>query len=182
LLSVRDGAALSHWSAAALRGMWTPAPAVVDVTVDDAPAAVNPGVRVHRGRILQSHDVWIRKALPVTSPARTPLDVAALATDRQLEIAFDRGLVERTLKRSHVHDVLDRAGGHCGRGRLAALVEQELGASTLTPTPSTPPATASNAIAAKTTSYDAPTSTSCASSTERSPRALTASSPTSPEN
>jgi very-short-patch-repair endonuclease/predicted transcriptional regulator of viral defense system len=132
LLSVRDGAALSHWSAAALLNLWTPAPAVVEVTVDDAPAAANAGVSVHRSRILETRDVWIREGLPVTSPARTLLDIAVSATDRQLEVAFDRGIAERTLRLSYVRDVLDRAGGHHGRARLAALLEQERGASTMT--------------------------------------------------
>ncbi|HEX3977062.1 MAG TPA: DUF559 domain-containing protein [Solirubrobacteraceae bacterium] len=132
LLAVREGAALSHWSAAALLGLWTPAPTVVEVTVDDAPAAVNQGVRVHRSRTLESRDVWIRKGLPVTSPARTLLDIAPTATDRRLEVAFDRGLAERSLRPAHVADILDRAGGHRGRARLGALLEQELGASTMT--------------------------------------------------
>ena len=132
LLSVRDCAALSHWTAAALLGLWTPAPKVVEVTVDDAPAARNPGVRVHRSRILEGHDVWIRQGLPVTSPSRTLLDIAPTATDRQLEVAFDRGIAERTLRPSHVADVLGRAGGHRGRARLAAVLDQELGASTMT--------------------------------------------------
>jgi very-short-patch-repair endonuclease len=132
LLSVRDGAALSHWSAAALLGLWTPAPKVVEVTVDDAPASRNPGVKVHRSRILQSHDVWIRQGLPVTSPSRTLLDIAASASDRQLEVAFDRGITERTLRLSHVRHLLDRAGGHRGRARLADLLDREQGASTMT--------------------------------------------------
>jgi very-short-patch-repair endonuclease len=132
LLSVRDGAALSHWSAAGLWGLWTPAPTVVDVTVDSSSAATNPGVRVHRSRILESRDFRIKEALPVTSPARTLLDIAPTATDRQLEVAFDRGIAERTLRLSSVRDVLDRAGGHHGRVRLAGLLEQELGASTMT--------------------------------------------------
>lgn len=132
LLSVRDGAALSHWSAAALWGLWTPTPPLVEVTVDDAPAAVNPGVRVHRSRTLTEHDVWIRSGLPLTSPARTLLDIAPTATARQLEIAFDRAIVEKVLRPSHVRDLLERAGGHRGRGRLAALLAREGGASTVT--------------------------------------------------
>jgi very-short-patch-repair endonuclease len=132
LLSVRDGAALSHWSAAVLWGLWTHAPASVEVTVDDAPAAANPGVQVHRSRILERRDVWITHGLPVVSPARALLDIAPTATHRQLEIAFDRGLVQRTLKLAHVRDVLDRAGGHHCRAPLTALVKQERGASTLT--------------------------------------------------
>jgi very-short-patch-repair endonuclease len=133
LLSVRDGAALSHWSAAALWGLWTPAPAEVDVIVaTTSRASTSPGVQIHRSRVLESRDVRIRQGLPVTSPARTLLDIAPTATHRQLEIAFDRGLVERTVRRPQVRDVLDRAGGHPGRALLTALVEQERGASTLT--------------------------------------------------
>ena len=133
LLSVREGAALSHWSAAALWGLWTPAPSKIEVTVDrDAPAAKNPGVHVHRSRILESKDLRIRSGLPVTSPARTLLDIAVSATDRQLEIAFDRGLVERILRPAHVADVLKRAGGHRGRARLATLLAMELDGSTMT--------------------------------------------------
>ncbi len=132
LLSVRDGAALSHWSAAALLGLWRPAPKVIEVTVDDAPAAANPGVGVHRSGILESRDVWIREGLPVTSAARTLLDIAVSATDRQLELAFDRGIAEQTLRPAHVADVLRRAGGHHGRARLAMLLEQERDASTMT--------------------------------------------------
>ena len=59
--SVRDGAALSHWSAAALLGLWTPAPRQIDVVVDD-PGANNPEVWVHRSRILESHDVGSARA------------------------------------------------------------------------------------------------------------------------
>ncbi|HEX3690254.1 MAG TPA: hypothetical protein VHV28_11160 [Solirubrobacteraceae bacterium] len=132
LLSVRDGAALSHWSAAGLLGLWTPAPPEIEVVVDIWDGAARPGVNVHRSRILESHDVWIRSGLPVTSPSRTLLDIAVSATDRQLEIAFDRGIAERTVKLSHVRDLLARAGGHRGRARLAGLLEREHGASTMT--------------------------------------------------
>jgi very-short-patch-repair endonuclease/predicted transcriptional regulator of viral defense system len=132
LLSVRDGAALSHWSAAALLGLWVPAPREVEVVVDVWDGTTNPGVHVHRSRILERRDVWIRNGLPVTSPARTLLDIAPTATARQLEIAFDRALAERILRPAHVKDVLERAGGHRGRARLAALLEQEREASTLT--------------------------------------------------
>jgi very-short-patch-repair endonuclease len=132
LLSVRDGAAVSHWSAAALWGLWTPGPREIEVVVDMSEGAVNPGVHVHRSRTLERKDVWIRKRLPVTSPARTLLDIAPTATDRQLELVFDRGIVERVMKPAHVADVLDRAGGHRGRKRLRVLLERELGGPTIT--------------------------------------------------
>jgi very-short-patch-repair endonuclease len=131
LLAVRDGAALSHFSAAALWGLCGAGPAV-EVVIRHGRSSRMPGIRVHRSRVLESRDVRIRKGLPVTSPARTLLDIAVSAADRQLEIAFDRAIVERILRHAHVRDVLDRAGGHRGRARLAALLEYELGGTTVT--------------------------------------------------
>ncbi|HEX3688150.1 MAG TPA: hypothetical protein VHV28_00550 [Solirubrobacteraceae bacterium] len=131
LLAVREGAALSHFSAGGLWGLCA-SRADVEVVVREGRSSRMPGVRVHRSRILESRDVWIHKGLPVTSPARTLLDIAVCATARQLEVAFDRGIAERTLKLSHVRDLLARCGGHRGRARLAALLERERGASTLT--------------------------------------------------
>ena len=132
LLSVRDGAALSHWSAAALWGLWTPAPHEIDVVVTNWNAARNPGVKVHRSRSLEGRDVRIRHDLPVVSPARALLDIAPEASDRQLELAFDRGIVERIMRPAEVADVLKRAGGHRGRRRIAALLDRQLGGSTMT--------------------------------------------------
>lgn len=131
LLAVREGAALSHWTAAGLLGLCA-AGATVEVVVRDARSVRMPGICVHRSGILESHDVWIRKGLPVTSPSRTLLDLAGCATDRQLEIAFDRGISEGTLRPSHVSDVLRRAGGHRGRARLAMLLEAERAGTTVT--------------------------------------------------
>ena len=131
LLAVRDGAALSHLSAAGLWGLCTPG-SLVEVVVPQGRSSRMPGVRVHRTRFLESQDIRIKHGLLVTSPARTLLDIAATATDRQLEIAFDRGIVERILKPAHVRDVLDRAGGHRGRARLAALLHRESDASSMT--------------------------------------------------
>jgi very-short-patch-repair endonuclease/predicted transcriptional regulator of viral defense system len=132
LLSVREGAALSHWSAAALWGLWTPAPTEVDLIVSTSNASANPGVRVHRSRILESKDVRIRRGLPVTAPARTLLDIAPTATDRQLELAFDRGIVERVLRPTEVAELLSRAGGHPGRRRLATILDRETSGTTMT--------------------------------------------------
>jgi very-short-patch-repair endonuclease len=132
LLSVREGAALSHWSAAAMWGLWVPAPGEVEVIVDLWDGAARPGVKVHRTRVLQRRDIWIHKGLPVTSPARALLDIAPTATARQLELAFDRGIAERAVKLSHARDLLARCGGHHGRARLAALLARETGAATAT--------------------------------------------------
>jgi very-short-patch-repair endonuclease len=122
LLSVRDGAALSHWSASALWDLWAPRSTQVEVLVQDWTAASNPGVRVHRSRILAPQDLRIRSGLPVTSPARTLLDIAPRCSERPLEIAFDRAITSRVMREADVSDVLQRAGGHRGRRRLAGML------------------------------------------------------------
>jgi very-short-patch-repair endonuclease len=131
LLSVREGAGLSHWSAAALWGLWSARAGEVDVVVADWEAATNPGVRVHRSRVLAPQDLRIRRGLPVTSPARTLLDIAPQSSERQLEIAFDRAITSRVMRESEVSDVLERAGGHRGRGRLAGMLAYWSGGTTL---------------------------------------------------
>jgi very-short-patch-repair endonuclease len=90
-----------------------------------------PGVCVHRTRYLAPQDIRVLNGLPITSPARTLLDIAELVTPRQLELAFDRGLVARIMYRDDLTDLLSRTRGRAGGPRLRALLERERG-STLT--------------------------------------------------
>lgn len=134
LLAVGDTAALSHFSAAAFWGLL---PAEVGdgrihVVLAKERRISLAGVVVHRSRILERRDVWIRQRLPVVSPARALLDVAPHVSRRQLELAFDRGIVDRVLKPTQVEDVLSRAGGHKGRKRLATVLERQTSGTTMT--------------------------------------------------
>src|SRR5205085_12175836 len=120
LLACGEGAVLSHHSAATL---WRLRPGVarpVHVTIASErgwPALA--GVRIHRSRTITRADVRIHEHLPVTSPARTLLDVAATLTDRDVESLLDEGLfARRILTIAQVRDVLARAGNHPGRARL----------------------------------------------------------------
>jgi very-short-patch-repair endonuclease len=85
------------------------------------------GCVIHRARNLQPQDIRIRKGLPVTSPARTLLDEADELTDRQLELAFDRGLVARIVRTDDIAELLGRTRGRAGATRLAALLERQHG-------------------------------------------------------
>jgi very-short-patch-repair endonuclease len=126
LLAVGDQAVLSHLSAAALWGLITDPGDLVHVT-NPTKRTQLPGVIVHRTGTLNPKDLRIHKGLPVTSPARALLDSAPLLSDRQLELGFDRALVERLARRAQIADVLDRAGNHPGLARLAALHAAEHG-------------------------------------------------------
>jgi very-short-patch-repair endonuclease len=75
---------------------------------------------VHRSGTLTSADTSVHQGLPVTSPARTLLDVAAGLTDRDIERMLDEGLFTlRILTLSQVDDVLRRAENRPGRPRLS---------------------------------------------------------------
>ena len=110
LLAVRDGAALSHVSAAALWGLIGPEAGPVHVVVGAGRSARASRVLVHRSTTLIPKDIRIHQGLPVTSPARALLDSAPLLSDRRLELAYDRALVDKLARRAQITDVLDRAG------------------------------------------------------------------------
>jgi very-short-patch-repair endonuclease len=134
LLAVGDDAALSGFSAAILWGLVAPASTdgQIHVVVPKQRRVSPAGVAVHRSRILEPRDVWTRERLPVVSPARALLDIAPHVSHRQLELAVDRGLVDRVLKPAYVADVLRRAGAHRGRARLAEVLDRQTGGTTMT--------------------------------------------------
>ncbi|HEY2318732.1 MAG TPA: type IV toxin-antitoxin system AbiEi family antitoxin domain-containing protein [Solirubrobacteraceae bacterium] len=125
LLAVRPGAALSHHTAAALWGLRAAdsGDGLIHVTVPGASVDDPTGVRVHRSRILVAADVWVRERLPVTSPARVLLDVAAVSAERDLERALDQMLIQRLAGLAHVRELLARAGRHAGRAIVQDLLD-----------------------------------------------------------
>jgi very-short-patch-repair endonuclease len=127
LLAMRDGALLSGLSAARVWDLRLPTPGAVEVLVGGSHSAGRPGIVVHRTRVLTPRDRRVHKGLPVTSPARVLLDVADEVTDRELERAFDGGLVERTMRRDDVAELLGRARGHAGAAALRALLNRSRG-------------------------------------------------------
>jgi very-short-patch-repair endonuclease len=123
LLASGADAALSHHSAATL---WRLRPGIarpVHVTIPDPRGCPAPaGVVVHRSVTIGPADVRVHEGLPVTSAARTLLDVAATLSDRDIELLLDEGLFAlRILTLAQISDVLARAGSHPGRGRLARV-------------------------------------------------------------
>jgi very-short-patch-repair endonuclease len=129
LLACRDGAVLSHHSAAALWGM-SPAgtgDGLVHITVLGTGKAQIGGAKLHRTRLLDAQDVRIHERLPVTSPARTLLDIAELITPRELERALDEALITHVVRPAQILELLARATGRAGRPRLRALLARQTG-------------------------------------------------------
>jgi hypothetical protein len=114
-------AVASHGSAAYLWGLYRYAPERIDVTAPIRRRAKREFV-VHFSSILAPEDREEREGIPVTSVARTLLDLAIRARPDQLERLLERAEELGLLDLYEVEDVLDRSGGHRGRGRLRRAI------------------------------------------------------------
>jgi very-short-patch-repair endonuclease len=123
LLAAGAGALLSHTSAAMLWGMLSPRRGPIHLTVPGGRSLDRGAVVTHRARHLAIQDKRSHGGLPVTSPARVLLDIALRATGRDLELAYDRALVEGILRESEVRELLSRTAGRAQGTVLRALVE-----------------------------------------------------------
>jgi very-short-patch-repair endonuclease len=107
----------SHGSAAYLWGIYRYRPECIDVTAPIRRRAKRE-FRVHFSSILAVEDRGEREGIPVTSVARTLMDLAirlrADQLDRRLERAEELGILDV----AGIEALLARAGGHRGRGRL----------------------------------------------------------------
>jgi very-short-patch-repair endonuclease len=110
-------AVASHGSAAYLWGIYRYAPGRIDVTAPIRRRAKREFV-VHFSSILGPGDRGERQGIPVTSVARTLMDSAIRARPEQLDRVLERAEELGLLDLHAVEDVLARAGGHRGRGRL----------------------------------------------------------------
>jgi Transcriptional regulator, AbiEi antitoxin len=86
VLACGPDAALSHASAAALWALQRGEPTVVDVTTNRS-GRKRPGIRIHRPR--RPAETTTHDRIPVTTPARTILDLAAIVTRSRLEHLLD---------------------------------------------------------------------------------------------
>jgi very-short-patch-repair endonuclease len=82
---------------------------------------------VHRSLILEPRDIRVEKDLPVTSPARTMLDVAATLPERDLAYVLEEGLRKPLLTETDVYELLRRAGRHPGVHTLTSLMAHQRG-------------------------------------------------------
>lgn len=126
VLACRRDALVSHRSAARLWGLTSPnAGEFVDITVMGGQRGRCAGIRLHRAASrLPKADQAIRHGIPVTSAARTLLDLAGEVCDAELRRAFDTALQERIVTMPAVKAVLARNRGRRGAARLGALLPE----------------------------------------------------------
>ena len=94
----------------------------VDVTTIGRHVAPR-GVRPHTTRVLHPAD-WRRlRGIPVTSPARALLEVAAELTPRELANAVERAQVDRLVTKAQIVAAIERSPRRSGAAALRALAE-----------------------------------------------------------
>jgi very-short-patch-repair endonuclease len=123
VLACGRGAVLSHLSAA---GLWRLLPGRegdVDVTVPGRNPGRRRGIRVHRVNALDRRDVRKLGGIPITSPARTIFDVAAVVRRRELEQALAEAYARRLARRSDFVSLLARRSSLPGTRALRALLD-----------------------------------------------------------
>jgi very-short-patch-repair endonuclease len=123
VLACGDGAVLSHRTAADAWDLARSSTPKIDVTVPTRQRIRLPGLVVHRPRTLLPEETTTHEGLPITSAARTVLDLAAVGfRGRALEAALDRGELQGVLDFASLHRLLELRPLRAGSRPLRALL------------------------------------------------------------
>jgi very-short-patch-repair endonuclease len=132
VLACGPGAALSHASAAALWDLRPTAATKIDVSVPTAGGRRQSTFRVHRARSLRPTEVTTHDGIPVTTPARTLLDLAATLPQRGLERALDQAEIQELTDYPHLEALARAHPRHRGATPLLAALGRHTAGTTLT--------------------------------------------------
>lgn len=122
VLACGDGALLSHRSASALHGLVRTASVRVDVTITRPSPISRAGIAAHRRETITETDRTSVAGIPVTSVARTLLDLATILTASQLERACEQAVLEGVFDMRAMSELLGRSRGVRGIRRLRAVL------------------------------------------------------------
>jgi very-short-patch-repair endonuclease len=128
-LSVGPNAVASHRSAAAVSQLPGGDGRLLEISVPRGRRVRRDGLDVREVRSLVESDVMVSDAIPVTTPTRTLIDLAAVLSADILEEALDDALRRRLTTLRRLRWRLDALGsrGRAGTGVLAELIEARSG-------------------------------------------------------
>jgi Transcriptional regulator, AbiEi antitoxin len=118
-LACGPGAALSIRDATALYGLRGNGRHLIDVTVPGRSHRSRPGIELHRSTTLRPEDVVIVRGIPVTSVARTVLDIAGVIPMDQLELVLEQAEVQGVLDERALREQIAHNHTRVGASRLA---------------------------------------------------------------
>jgi putative AbiEi antitoxin of type IV toxin-antitoxin system/uncharacterized protein DUF559 len=124
VLACGPGAALSHGSGAALWEIRRSNSASIDVTVPTRAGRIRrKGIRIHRSGRLAPEEVTIRNGIPVTTVARTMLDLADVLDPHALRRAVTEAEYTNRFDRAALIAVVENNPGRRGRKVMTAAFE-----------------------------------------------------------
>lgn len=127
VLACNESSLVSHRSAAAALGIAGLERGRVDVTVPGRGALRIPGLAIHRTRDLPPAHCTVRDGIPLTTPHRTLLDLAAICSPTQLRLAVEAA---DRLELLHVPSLIALCGtspGRRGSGNLKRIAAEQRG-------------------------------------------------------
>ena len=123
VLACGDGAVLSHGSAAAHLDLRPWGGGAIDVTVPYRTGrARRAGLRIHRSTSLPSEETTVHDAIPVTTLARTLLDLADTTKRSTVQRAVERAEVLRSFDLRAIDATIERHPKRPGSSRLATVL------------------------------------------------------------
>jgi predicted transcriptional regulator of viral defense system len=126
VLACGAGAALSHRDAAALQGLRPSNRSRIDVTTTRRLRSRRPGIEVHHSAVLDARDLTTVEGIPVTTVARTLVDLANVVPSDSLAKALREAEHLRSVDVRDLHETLTRTRHRPGPGhaRLTAVLEE----------------------------------------------------------
>jgi hypothetical protein len=125
VLAGGPGAVLSHRSAAALWELRPPSAGAVDILLAGRHKRGPRGVTVHRTRRLTAHELTSKDGIPVTTAARTLLDLAEAVPRRTLVRAVEEAEVRELFDLAQLRAAIAANPGRSGGVILGAVLSQE---------------------------------------------------------
>lgn len=132
VLACGPRAVLSHRTAAALHELRGTAAVLIDVTVPGRSNRTHRGLRVHRSVTLTDKDVTVAQGIPVTSIARTQLDLAEMVNRRGVERALDQAEAMNVFDLRALEDQIARNATRPAARVLRSVLREHYIGSTLT--------------------------------------------------
>ncbi|HET6832163.1 MAG TPA: DUF559 domain-containing protein [Solirubrobacterales bacterium] len=135
VLAAGEGALLSHLSAALLWGIVDRVSGLIHVLAADGGSRTRPGLIIHRTRHLPPEHCTERDGIPVTTVARTLLDLAAMLPPRRLRFVVEAADRNGLLDMPALVALCDSSPGRKGTGVLRRLALEQRGAVERTKSP-----------------------------------------------
>jgi hypothetical protein len=123
VLACGPDAVLSHRSAALLWEIDVTWRGPIEITTTRA-ARRHQGVTAHRSRTLTPQQTTTHHAIPVTTPARTLIDLADVVDDRTLARALNEAQIKRRVRIDELATLLDQLKSRRAGTRLRPFVER----------------------------------------------------------